>query len=98
MFRGDANGERHRTAICSLPADIIIKRMPTVVMVIVSWLMRTVRAWHNRAVLLDLIQVAARSNIDRYRVLLLSEAWVCGRSLAGNAGSNLARVMDVCLS
>ena len=26
-----------------------------------------------------------------------SKAWVCGRSLAGNAGSNLAGGMDVCL-
>ena len=24
-----------------------------------------------------------------------SKTWVCGRSLAGTAGSNLARVMDV---
>jgi len=26
-----------------------------------------------------------------------SKAWVCGRSLAGTAGSNPARGMDVCL-
>ena len=27
-----------------------------------------------------------------------SQAWVCSRSLAGNAGSNTAGGMDVCLS
>jgi len=27
-----------------------------------------------------------------------SKAWVCGRSLAGNAAVNPARVMDMCLS
>jgi hypothetical protein len=26
-----------------------------------------------------------------------SQAWVCGRSLAGIAGSNPAGVMDICL-
>jgi hypothetical protein len=30
-------------------------------------------------------------------VAALSKAWVCGRSLAGIAGSNLARGMDVSL-
>jgi hypothetical protein len=28
-------------------------------------------------------------------VAVLSKAWVCGLSIAGNAGSNLAGVMDV---
>ena len=65
-----ADRERHRTAICSLPSDTIIKRIPTVVMVIVTLLMRTVCAWHNRADLLDWIQVATLSNLELYRVLL----------------------------
>ena len=36
--------------------------------------------------MITLIPVAARS-----------KAWVCGRSLAGTAGSNLSGNMDVCL-
>jgi hypothetical protein len=30
-------------------------------------------------------------------VAVRSKAWVCGRSLAGNVGSNPACIMDVCL-
>ena len=39
-------------------------------------------------------------NVRRYvpiSVAVRSKEWVCGRLLAGIAGSNLAEVMDVCL-
>ena len=46
----------------------------------------------NKSSLLNLILV-----MGRFTVAARSKAWVCGRWLAGIAGSNPAGGMDVCL-